>query len=78
MKLIRKINAILICAIFSLVLVPIIICALPFCIIVELSMFIRELFGDVYFYHNLWSSLIYKSVDFVKEVYRKMMDDVRP
>jgi len=78
MKLIRKINAILICAIISLILVPVIIIALPICIIVELAMFVRELCSDDSFYHNAWYSFVYKSVGFVKEVYRKMMEDVNP
>ena len=78
MKLIRKINAILICAIISLILVPVVIIALPICTIAELATFIRELFSDDSFYHNAWYSFVYKSVGFVKEVYRKMMDDVRP
>lgn len=74
MEVIRKINAIIICVIISLALTPVIICAFPFCIVMELLFFIREIHGDEEFDHNLWPYFILSCGGFIKKTYRKMMD----
>lgn len=75
MEVIRKINAIIICVIISLVLTLVVICAFPFCTVIELIVFIRELQGDEEFEHNLWPGFISNCAGFVKESYRKMISE---
>lgn len=72
MKVILKINALLICAIISLVLVPVIICAIPFCAIMDMIFFVIEMFDGDGFYHNVWGAFVYRCINYIREVYCKM------
>ena len=78
MEIIRKINTIIICVIISLVLTPVIICAFPFCTIMEIAFFVIELFGEDAFYHNLWASFVLRCINSVKEIYLKMIKESDP
>lgn len=70
----RKIYAIVICTIISIVLAVISIVILPFCIVMELAFILSETFGDDGFYHSLWPTTILKFADFVKETYDKLVN----
>ena len=71
----RKVYAIVICTIISVVLVAISIVILPFCVLLELAFILAETFGDGGFYHSLWPTTILKFVDFVKETYGKLVNN---
>ncbi len=72
--MIRKINAILICGIFSALLVPFVLIAFPYLTFMEIISLITEFFGEDGFYHNLWPDFISKCVCAVRDVYGKMME----
>lgn len=74
----RKVYAIVICTIISIVLVAISIVILPFCVAIELMFFLNEALGDDSFYHSLWPTAVLRFADFVKEAYDKLVNDFLP
>lgn len=74
----RKVYAIIICTIISIVLVVVSIVILPFCILMDFGFILAETFGEDAFYHSIWPTTIFRFADFVRETYHKLVNDFNP
>lgn len=75
MKVIKRIYAILICAIISLLCIVVVILFFPISIFCEILTLFVELRGREEFYHGCWIKFIEKCGGFIKNCFNKIVED---